>query len=269
MPKLIPFKVLESEVGIRGNDYSFDRYKRNEMIDKGYSGKDIIVGTIDTGVEWSHPSFCRSLEEGRLKYFGLRGDDGTDYNGHGTWVASKIITDNCGFSPECNLISAKGLSNDGGGSLSDIEYCAKKLIYDYGIQVLSTSIGWPFRNKTDDFLVKICEDNNVAWFSASGNDSKMNDVDFPAANDYPFAVGSIDEDGSISSFSDFGKESDLYAPGSQLAGAYIGGVYRKLQGTSMATPISASQYINVLKHLEEKYPNLSIHERIKLVVSCQ
>jgi len=112
----------------------------------GITGQDVIVGVLDSGIDWQHPAFCR--EDGRTRircmldlsetgnYYGGRLYDETDintalqtgsgvwesdYSGHGTHVAG-IIAGNgrsdanggvyTGVAPEAELVVVKAARND-------------------------------------------------------------------------------------------------------------------------------------------------------------
>src|SRR5207237_9938368 len=68
-----------------------------------------------------------------------------------------------------------------------------------------------------------------------GNSGSLG-VLYPAAYSNAIAVASTEADNSRSSFSTYGPEVDLAAPGSNIYSTYRGGGYGYMSGTSMATP---------------------------------
>ena len=69
---------------------------------------------------------------------------------------------------------------------------------------------------------------------AAGNDNIENGA--PAEYDQVIAVGSVAQNGTKSSFSNYGDWVDICAPGSSILSTLPGNQYGKLSGTSMACP---------------------------------
>jgi serine protease len=61
-------------------------------------------------------------------------------------------------------------------------------------------------------------------------------VPFLAAHDDVLAVGAVTEEEELASFSQFGPELDIVAPGTNVVSTVPGGSYRQLSGISMAVP---------------------------------
>lgn len=137
---------------------------------------------------------------------------------------------------------------------------------DNGARVISCS--WGGGNETiENEVLKTCYENNIVILGAAGNEGANNAI-FPGASPYAISVGSVDENGSRSSFSNYGIWVDIVAPGGNSTSAngrtpilsttycypqymrlyypdiYASGFenqrYDLMQGTSMATPLVAS-----------------------------
>jgi subtilisin family serine protease len=70
-------------------------------------------------------------------------------------------------------------------------------------------------------------------------------------------VGAIDKNQNKASFSNFGPNTTIYAPGTNIYGAKPGNSYEILQGTSMAAPI-VSGFIGLLKSMNKNLSNQQI-----------
>lgn len=206
---------------------------------------DIVVSVIDTGIDCSHPDLSCEKE-----YSALSGREGAgearDDNGHGTHVAGTIcaIGNNnvgiTGVSSGCKLLAAKFLGANGGGSLYDgvkaIDWSIRN-----GANVINASWGGPGHSDVLQKAVQRASDAGVLFVVAAGNDGRNIDSapQYPASYDYPgvITVASYQEDGKVSSFSNYGtKTVEVAAPGSNIFSTYPDAKYLPLSGTSMATP---------------------------------
>ncbi len=211
--------------------------------DAGYGDSDIIVSVIDTGIRRTHEDFEASRVMAGYDY--ARGDgDPNDECGHGTHVAGTVgaTTDNgvgvAGMS-QARILPMKvlvpGLQSCSGG-YDDIA----NAIYDstdQGASVISMSIGGGSSNTMLN-AVRYADDRGVLLVAASGNGGGSNGVDYPARYAEVIAVGSLDSNLAISSFSDRGPEVEVTAPGRGIwsTDSDSNSDYASLSGTSMATP---------------------------------
>lgn len=91
--KLIPYEINENLRGAKNKfPYGIKQMNARGMWDEGYTGKNIVVGIIDTGCDISHP-----LLKGKIIGGANFSDDSNgnkniyeDFNGHGTHVAGII-----------------------------------------------------------------------------------------------------------------------------------------------------------------------------------
>ena len=105
-----------------GPERNIDQVKADSVWAEGYTGQGIVVGTIDSGVEYNHPAFggrWRSTDGWYDPY-----NDSTlpyDDQGHGTHAMGSICggdgpgpyPDDIGVAPGATFIAAKGFSSDG------------------------------------------------------------------------------------------------------------------------------------------------------------
>src|SRR5699024_7339945 len=80
-----------------------------------------------------------------------------------------------------------------------------------------------------------CNSQGSIVVAASGNDGAES-ISYPAAYSGSVAVGSVTSSQTRSSFSNYGPELDVMAPGSDIYSTLPNNQYGTLSGTSMATP---------------------------------
>lgn len=126
---------------------------------------------------------------------------------------------------------------------------ARGLLYAIrsGAQVVNMSLGWPYAVDSELMrtMVKLAQEKNILLVAAAGNDSTSVPL-FPCFYSGVICVGSHNSDGSFSTFSNFGTNVDVLAPGQHILSTYPMTIrpneanedfgYEYDQGTSMAAP---------------------------------
>ncbi len=227
---------------------------------------DIIVGVIDTGVDYNHPDLAANIytNPGEIPDNGVDDDgngfiddvhgwdfingdnDPMDDNGHGTHCSGTIggVGNNgigvAGVSWNVSIMPLKFLSSGGSGSLTDaisaIEYATMM-----GINLTSNSWGGGGFSEAMNLAIADAGANNILFVAAAGNSSSNTDVSphYPSSYelDNVVAVAATDHDDALAGFSSYGATSvDLAAPGVDILSTMPGNSYGSLSGTSMATP---------------------------------
>ena len=210
-----------------------------EVLHKSVRGNGIRVGIVDTGLG-GHID----LESGRCKQLAGVGYTGVDRHGHGTHVAGVAAASGAGgktlgCAPECQIIMAKGLNDDGWGDDSVIADCIIALSSVY-CDVISLSIGGDGRSERIAQAVKRAQDSGAIVVAASGNGGNNYPRDsYPGGLDGVITVGACDNQGRMASFSQPSNSMDIVCPGVQYLSTYPGGRYARMSGTSMSTPHAA------------------------------
>ncbi len=220
---------------------------------------EIIVAVIDTGVDYNHPDLKRNIwvNKDEVPSNGID-DDGNGYvddyygydfvnndgdpiddNGHGTVVAGIIaaeINNSLGVAgiAQVKIMVLKVLDRNGSGYESDVAEAIRYAV-DNGANIVSMSLGGSEYIKLLEDACNYAWNKNVLLVAASGNDGGK-DIDYPAKFQSVIAVGSVNQEDKLSSFSDFGREQELVAPGEGILSTYTGMSYKSMSGTSAATP---------------------------------
>ncbi len=228
---------------------------------------DVDVAVIDTGVDLDHADLNVNRAGAKnCTMFGIGSAD--DQHGHGSHVAGTIgakddATGVVGMAPGARIWPVKVLGPSGAGLNSDvicgIDYVAANADK---IEVANMSLGGSGEDdgscgaaSGDAMHAAICEavDNGVTFVVAAGNDSADASGSTPAAYDEVITVSALadfnglpgggapstcraDQDDTFASFSNYGADVDIIAPGVCINSTWMNGGYNTISGTSMAAP---------------------------------
>ncbi len=189
----------------------------------GYTGSGIQVAVVDTGIDTEHPD----LQDNYLGGYDFVNDDSdpSDDNGHGTHVAGTIAAvDNTvgviGVAPEAGLYALKVLNNRGSGFLSDIAAGIQWAMLgpdgteDTGdeAEVVSLSLGASSGTTTLQTAVDNAYAAGLLVVAAAGNAGSTS-ILYPAKYGSVIAVSATDISDNLASFSNYGNEIEIAAPG--------------------------------------------------------
>jgi len=263
--------------------------------EQGYKGKGITIAVIDTGVA-PHQDLTKPVNRiVGFKDFVNNKTEPYDDNGHGTHVAG-IIAGNgyssrgvyTGIAPEANILAIKALNKRGSGNMSDIiaaiEY-AVETKDEYNTKILNLSFGSPanLHYEKDPLCksVRRAKEAGLIVVAAAGNSGpNEKTIVSPGISPDVITVGAVDDkrtidpsDDEIAYFSSRGPTNeglvkpDVVAPGvniNSLSNTELDG-YKKMSGTSMATPLISGSIALLLN----KYGSLSPDEVKRMLMdSC-
>ena len=239
-----------------------------KRIGGSYEGAGVIVAVLDTGIDKYHPDLVANINitltkdcVGDTISLTNSGDDG---NGHGSHVAGTIAAVNnsigsLGVANKVNVASVRVLNRQGKGTwagvICGIDYVTSQKDV---IKVASMSLGGT-GSDTDSSLrraINASVEAGVTYTVAAGNeyDNAANHV--PAAYDAVITVsafyngdGTSSTDKGFPSWSNYGQDVDIAAPGVNIYSTYKNGGYNTLSGTSMATPhVAAAAALYIKTH---------------------
>jgi len=197
----------------------------------------IKVAILDTGIDLDHPDLWRNIKGGINTIKPHKNAD--DDNGHGTHLAGTVAAiDNdvgvIGVGPEIYLYAVKFLDKKGEGRLCDLidalDWCINNKI-----QVINMSFGSDEGNQSfHDAIIKAHQAGITMVASAGNNGEDSGSIEYPAFYPETIAVSAVDEYDTFASFSSWGLEIDLTAPGVNILSTYRNGFYETMYGTSMS-----------------------------------
>jgi len=215
-------------------------------------GEGIKVGVLDTGIALEHPDLKSAILEARD--FTRSPSQAYDAQGHGTHVSGIIAARRnangiVGVAPESKIIMAKVLNDEGTGTSANIVAGIRWAVAT-GADILSMSLGSPEPDEEIHQALLLAISKGVFVITAAGNEGPdLDTVGYPAGFSEMVAVGSIDRQKKLSSFSSRGRQVDIVAPGDQITSCYPPRSYAVLSGTSMATPfVSGVVALMLAKH---------------------
>ncbi len=247
----------------------------------------VIVAVIDSGILANHPDFQGKLVQGydMISNINNAGDgDGVDSNPedpgdrelgdgsssfHGTHVAGTIAasTNNnsgvAGVAWQSRIMPIRVLGRDGGTSFDLIQ----GILYAAGLEnasgqlpnqradIINMSLGGGGFSSSEASAISAARDAGVIVIAAAGNSGNANS-EYPASYDGVVSVAAVNQANSRASYSNFGANIDITAPGGDLdqdanqdgtpdgvlstigndRGATTTYGYRYYQGTSMSAP---------------------------------
>ena len=215
------------------------------------NGKGVKVGIVDTGLDPYHAKLGGELELFNSRYpdstnvavrevkdFTRSRRRWTDRAGHGTHVAGHIGARRNGrgiegIASECELYIAKGLDDRGIGTDHNLAAGILWLI-EKEVDIINLSVGGGFSPRIEA-AVKKATDKGILVFAAAGNEGRAG-VGHPGKSKYTIAVGAVDYNLNIASFSSRGKEVMLSGYGVGILSTVSNGRFAEYDGTSMSTP---------------------------------
>ena len=252
----------------------------------------IVIGIVDTGIDWDHPDLAVNIWRnwGEIPGNGIDDDNngyiddirGWDFAGldgnspdnnpmedeptHGTHVAgiSSAVTNNgtgiasIGFN--CKLLPIK---TSAGGSTT-IMYGYEGIVYaaDNGAKVINCSWGGYGYSILGQEIIDYAISKGALVVAAAGNDN-TSEPHYPSSYNGVLSVAATTTSDSKSSFSNYGKQVDVSAPGSAIYSTWMDDTYTSLYGTSMASPLAAGLAALVCSHFPGYTPE-QVAEQIRV-----
>ena len=227
----------------------------------GITGKGVLVGDIDTGIDYDNPALGGGFGPGFRVIGGYdfvnNDNDPMDDHGHGTHVAG-IIGANSGdtlggVAPDVTFLAVKVLDANGSGTWSSviagIEYCLDpdgNPATDDEVDIINMSLGGePTPDNPVDSAVDNATKAGVLNVVAAGNNGVLGygTVSSPGTSESALTVGACDSVFDVASFSSEGPDPihsaikpEIVAPGVNILSTILDDQTARWSGTSMATP---------------------------------
>ncbi|MFV1969124.1 MAG: S8 family serine peptidase, partial [Pirellulaceae bacterium] len=249
----------------------------------GFQGNGQTVAIIDSGIAYDHYALGGGIGTGYRVVGGwdFAEGDGNPYDDapagfHGTHVAGIVGSDNAtyrGVAPEVDLVALRVFDDNGAGYLSWVESALQwvhdnRNAFENPITTVNLSLGtnWnadsvPAWATLEEEFAQLETDGIFISVSAGNAFANVNNtpgLSYPAASPYVVPVASVDNDGSLSYFSQRNSRA-LAAPGRSITSTvpdYVFGSdgvpndFGTASGTSMAAPYVAGASVLVREAME-------------------
>jgi subtilisin len=232
--------------------WGIERLRAPALWAAGFTGKGVLVGHLDTGIDATHPALMSALDE--FAEFDMAGDrvpgakpwdsDKRTPN-HGTHTAGTIAgrptrQRTVGVAPDAKLASGMVIE---GGQVIDRILSGLDWVLSKNVRILSMSLGLPGFTSAFQVIIDALRSHNVLPVIAIGNEGP-NSSRSPGNYTNVLSVGAMDQNNIVADFSgsqtfnrpDDPLVPDLVAPGVGVISCGPNNTYVAMDGTSMATP---------------------------------
>jgi subtilisin family serine protease len=233
----------------------------------GAGGADVTIGSIDTGVDFTHPEFTGRLIAGRDWFSGDNDPSDTPDEGHGTHTTGTAagsfvgVAGVAGAAPHVKIYVQRVCGT--GGCPTSAIINAINAAADYRdaagqpLVAVNFSIGGGTESTGEKTAIQRLTNNGTLFIASAGN-AGTSRVACPACDVNAISVSATTWQDQLASYSQYGKGLDISAPGgncfsnttpegcifSSVSTGYTGGAvsgptsgaYGWMQGTSMAAP---------------------------------
>ncbi len=277
--------------------YSLPLIHAPEAWDISKGDTSIVIGIIDTGVDWDHPDLADNIKinYNEIPNNGIDDDNngyiddvrGWDFGGlignpdnnpmednpdHGTNVAgiASAVSDNnfgvasIGFKSKILPVkTSQDNRRDAFGNpfvvfgFEGIQYAAEN-----GAKVINTSWGGGGFSILGQEIIDFAISKGALVVAAAGNDGSS-ETFYPASYKGVLSVAATDKFDSKASFSNYGENIDVSAPGEGIYSTWQNDTFATLSGTSMSSPLAAGLAALVMARFPS-YTPLQIAEQIRV-----
>lgn len=220
----------------------------------GAGGAEVLIGSLDTGVDLGHPEFLAGTLIPGWDWVD-NDNNPTDDDDHGTHTTGTMAGATVGVA---------GVSGANSGSAVKVKVFVQRVCGPLGcptsaivsairaaadqpnLVAMNLSLGGRSISTAEQDAIAYATSRNVLVIASAGNDGTTT-VSCPACDPRAISVAALNWSGALSYYSNRGSGLDISAPGGEMysnttadGGIYSavrGGLYAYFQGTSMAAPM--------------------------------
>ncbi len=156
-------------------------------------------------------------------------------HGHGTFCAGILAA----LAPDAMIMPLRAFDDNGNADAFTIAQAIRYAV-QHGANVINMSFGMDAEYKVVKAAVQFATDHGVDVVASAGNENG-NIRQFPAAFPDVLGVAATDLTDKKASFSNYGSDVYVDAPGVNIISAYPGGYYAVASGTSFSAPFVSAE----------------------------
>ena len=241
----------------------------------------VLVGVIDSGVDVNHEDLKNVMSPLSADITGdkpvLLKDMDTPYaTSHGTMVTGFIAAEanngvgiagvaSCVNNDVVEVLGVKASYKESNGSayfygtniFKAFDYCIKN-----GVKVINISFGSSDNDPYYRYVLDNATSRGIIIVAAAGNGAGHNFM-MPADSEKVISVVSTTSANYLSTFSNYGEEKDICAPGTTVISTYPKNNYDYGDGTSFSTPIVSA----VVAMMCSVNPELNYYDVLRILVN--
>ncbi len=254
----------------KGIEWGVTKIQADKCWEIGITGEGVLIGIIDTGVDFEHPAL-KDKWSGHWHDAIGSSEKPRDGHGHGTHCVGSILggdgpgsfQQDIGVAPGAKYAAAKGLNDQGSGSNTQLIECLEFMAnIKEKDDLKAVSNSWANSKGGEAGYLeafKTLRAIDIVPLVANGNNGSQGSGSAQSPGDYPhvIGVGATDNGDKRASFSSMGPTTEkapwndqslwfrddwnyvkpnISAPGKDINSCIPGGKYKLMSGTSMATP---------------------------------
>ena len=208
-----------------------------------FTGKEVVIGVIDTGIDGTHPVLKGKVIK-RRDYV-RDGKTSTLYHPHGTHVSGTIAANSTilkGVAPDVSLIDYRVLNVNGSGTFANVTQAVIDATND-GCHIINMSLGSSSPYSPLQSAIQNAVNKGVLVVCAAGNEG-AGKLSYPGAYPEVVSVGAVQFNSNTGNitlpstpwFSNTNSQVDVCSDGWQVYSCIPGNKYAVYSGTSMSTP---------------------------------
>jgi subtilisin family serine protease len=220
-------------VGHLTTGYDFVAAKGNSYAVANPTSSDYLNQSSSSFMDQSSSSFMDSYDVSALNQSSSSFMDGNPAYGHGTLCAGIIAV----IAPDSMIMPLRVFDDQGG---ADLFVIAKAIRYatNQGAQVINMSFGTLENSQAIKSAIAYAQSKNVILVASAGNNNTSS-PQYPAAYSGVITTAATDLQDKKASFSNYGSNVYVDAPGVNIFSTYPDGGYSMVSGTSFSAPIIA------------------------------
>ena len=222
-----------------------------DIVDNNFAGGggDVVIGSIDTGVDFDHSEFSGGTLIAGHDWVN-DDNDPSDQNGHGTHTTGTMaghtvgVAGVSGAGPRVKVLVQRVCGQQFCESSAIANAINAAAVYP-GMVAVNVSIGGSSESSAEADAIANATSHNVLVIASAGNGG-TGTVECPACDPLAISVAALNWRDEHTYYTNWGNGLDLSASGGEMYSntteesgiysSYLGGGFKYLQGTSMAAP---------------------------------